>query len=125
MELSDRQVTILSFIRVVAKLANVDPDVAAGVAMTESALGDAQRSPTGAKGVFQLTSIAMKDLLQAMERKDDDVIDVLCGIAFLHLLTERHGGTEKALPHYCDPNDRGFYMDRVMRYAKELKEVGK
>ena len=61
------------------------------VAMTESSLGVNQKSPTGAKGVFQMTSIAMKDLLLEMENKNDDVVDILCGTAFLYLLLKRWG----------------------------------
>lgn len=120
MNLDQKQLTTLMKIRTAAKLAEIDPDIAVGLAMTESSLGKYQKSKTGAKGVFQLTSIAMKDLLQWMEKNDDDVVDILCGVAFLYLLTKRHGSEEKALEHYCDPNDRGFYMDRVKKFAKEL-----
>ena len=125
MNLDQKQLTTLMKIRTAAKLAEIDPDLAVGLAMTESSLGKAQESPTGAKGVFQMSTIAMKDLLQEMKKKDDDIIDILCGVAFLYLLTKRHGSTEAALSHYCDPKDRSFYMDRVKKFAEELKEVGK
>jgi membrane-bound lytic murein transglycosylase MltF len=92
------------------------------VAMTESSLGVNQKSPTGAKGVFQMTSIAMKDLLLEMENKNDDVVDILCGTAFLYLLLKRWGTIEEATAHYCDPKDRDFYVERVMNYIKLLTE---
>jgi hypothetical protein len=91
--------------------------------MTESALGLHQLSRTGAKGVFQMTSIAMKDLLQEMQRADDDMIDIACGVLFLRLLFKRHKSIEAATAKYCDPKDRGFYIDRVKKYMTELKEV--
>jgi len=123
MELNAKQIETLVKIRIVAKALGVDPDWAAAVAMTESALGLHQLSKTGAKGVFQMTSIAMKDLLQEMQKADDDLIDILCGILFLRLLLKRHKTIEAATAKYCDPNDRTFYIDRVKKYMKELKEV--
>ena len=93
------------------------------IAMTESSLGIKQKSGTGARGVFQMTSIAMKDLLQEMEKQDDDIIDILCGIAFLHLLRKRWGSIEEATKHFCDPADRDFYWERVKKYMVDLYEA--
>ena len=61
----DETPVILDKIKAFAPQLGVDPSWAAAIAMTESSLGINQLSPTGARGVFQMTSIAMKDLLQA------------------------------------------------------------
>jgi len=123
MNLNEKQYETLRKIRKAAKCIGVDPDWAAAVAMTESALGLHQLSKTGAKGVFQMTTIAMKDLLLEMEKKDDDMIDIACGVLFLRLLFKRHKSIEAATAKYCDPKDRGFYIDRVKKYMEEIKEV--
>ena len=109
----------------ITKLANaigVDPIWAISIAMVESSLGIKQVSPTGCKGVFQMSSIAMKDLLQEMAKSDDDIIDIVCGLAFLYLLLKRHKTIEEATAHFCDPKDRDFYIDRVKAYMKVFGE---
>ena len=121
MELNNRQIRTKTRIELFAKLFGINPSWAVSVAMVESSLGDFQKSPTGARGTFQMTSIAMKDLLWAMERYDDDLIDIVCGIAFLRLLLNRHESIEEATLHYCDPNDRYFYYDKVKAYMKEFE----
>lgn len=123
MTLDDRQKATLAKIRKAAELLGVDPDWSSSIAMVESALGRYQLSRTGAKGVFQMTSIAMKDLLNEMQRQDDDLIDIVCGILFLRLLLKRHKTEDAATARYCDPRDRGFYIDRMKRFKKELQEV--
>jgi len=120
MDLNQKQIDTKNKITFFAKLLGIDPAWAVAVAMTESSLGINQKSPTGARGVFQMTSIAMKDLLYEMENKDDDLIDLLCGILFLRLLYKRHGSIEKATAHFCDPNDRDFYIDKVKHYMETL-----
>ena len=124
MNLNAKQIETLVKIRIVAKALGIDPDWAAAVAMTESALGLHQLSKTGAKGVFQMTTIAMKDLLLEMEKKDDDMIDIACGVLFLRLLLKRWKTEEEATGHFCDPADRGFYIDRMKKFRKELKDMG-
>lgn len=124
MTLDDRQKITLAKIRVIAKVLDVDPDWASAVAMVESALGKYQLSKTGARGVFQMTSIAMKDLLQEMQKADDDMIDIACGVLFLRLLLKRWKTEEEATGHFCDPADRGFYIDRMKKFRKELKDMG-
>jgi len=115
-KLSEKQIETKIKIEFFAKLFGVDPAWASSVAMVESALGIAQKSPTGCLGVFQMSSIAMKDLLWSMEQIDDDMVDIVCGIAFLRLLKKRWKTMEAATNHYCDPSDRHFYLDRVKRY---------
>ena len=124
MKLDARQLETLEKIRRAAELLGVDPDWASAVAMVESALGKYQLSKTGAKGVFQMTSIAMKDLLNEMQRQDDDMGDILCGVLFLRLLLKRWKTEEEATGHFCDPADRGFYIDRMKKFRKELKDMG-
>lgn len=124
MTLDDRQKITLEKIRRAAELLGVDPAWASAVAMVESALGKYQLSKTGARGVFQMTTIAMKDLLQEMQKADDDMIDIACGVLFLRLLLKRWKTEEEATGHFCDPADRGFYIDRMKKFRKELKDMG-
>jgi hypothetical protein len=106
-------------IEAIASLLNVDPLWAIAIAMTESSLGEHQHSSTGCLGVFQMSSIAMRDLLKSMEG-NDDLIDIACGVAFLRLLFKRWKNIEDATLHFCDPADKDFYLDRVKRYMREL-----
>uniref|UniRef100_A0A6M3K694 Putative transglycosylase n=1 Tax=viral metagenome TaxID=1070528 RepID=A0A6M3K694_9ZZZZ len=122
MNLIIEQIDNKNKITAIAKVLGVDPVWATAIAMVESSLGTNQRSPTGCKGVFQMSSIAVKDLLQEMEKNDDDLIDIACGIAFLHLLLKRHKSIEEATAHFCDPADRGFYVDKVLAYMKIFKQ---
>ena len=121
MNLLPRQTEIMAKIRTIAEAMGLDPAWAVSVAMTESSLGEHQKSPTGCRGVFQMSAIAMKDLLQEMEKADDDLIDIACGLAFLHLLLRRHKTIEAATAKFCDPNDRDFYVSRVINYMEEFK----
>jgi membrane-bound lytic murein transglycosylase MltF len=122
--MNDKQLETAIKIERVAKALGVNPAWAAAVAMTESSLGLNQKSPTGCRGVFQMSAIAMKDLLLEMEKQDDDLIDIACGVAFLHLLFKRHKTIEAATAKFCDPKDRGFYIDRVKKYMAEFKAEG-
>ena len=112
--LTQRQIETKVKIEFFAKLFGIDPKWAVAIATIESSLGEHQKSSTNCLGVFQMSSIAMKDLLQNMETLDDDLVDIVCGIAFLRLLLRRHGSIKKATEHYCDPNDRHFYVSRVL-----------
>lgn len=120
MNLNPEQKANKEIVEKVAVIAKIDPIWAPSVGMVESSLGLHQKSPTGAKGIFQMTSIAMKDLLQVMERNDDDIVDVLCGVAFLKVLHDRHGSIDKATLHYCDPKDRHFYWTRVQYWMEKF-----
>ena len=123
MNLNEKQTDIKEKIFKLAEIFGIDPSWAMGVAMVESSMGLHQKSPTGCRGVFQMSGIAMKDLLYEMEHYDDDLIDIACGILFLRLLLKRWGTQEEATKHYCDPNDRDFYMDRTKRFQNEFKEL--
>jgi membrane-bound lytic murein transglycosylase MltF len=120
MKLNEEQQSNKNTLEQIANIVGIDPRWVVAVGMVESSLGMNQKSPTGAKGVFQLTSIAMKDLLLSMDAQDDDLVDMLCGVAFLWLLFKRHGSIEEATMRYCDPKDRDFYWKRVQRYIETL-----
>ena len=121
MNLLKRQLEIKDKIIKMSEAIGLDPVWPIAIAMTESSLGEYQKSPTGCRGVFQMSSIAMKDLLQEMEKSDDDLIDISCGLAFLNLLLKRHKTIEHATEHFCDPADRKFYLSRVMNYMEVFK----
>lgn len=118
-DLSREQQANKDLIEKVSALVAIDPRWAVSIALTESSLGLKQKSPTGCKGVFQMSRIAMMDMLQMMEANDEDSIDILCGVAFLSLLLKRHKSIETATSHYCDPKDRDFYWNRVKSYMQE------
>jgi membrane-bound lytic murein transglycosylase MltF len=121
MELKKKQIETLEKIKMIAPCLGIDPKLAAAIAFVESSLGMFQLSKTGARGVYQLTSIAMKDLLIGMEEDNDDIEDIACGILFIRKLLRRHkGDVDKVISKYCDPNDRGFYVDKVKALMKEL-----
>lgn len=120
MELNKRQLDTKHKIEVIASQLGVDPTWAVSIAMVESSLSLFQKSQTNCKGVFQMSTIAMKDLLLEMENIDDDLIDLCCGILFLRLLLKRHGNIQSATAHFCDPSDRPFYTKRVFDYMKEF-----
>jgi len=103
-----------------AKFFDLDPVWATSVALTESSLGLNQVSPTGCKGVFQMSSMAMFDLTAEMAIKNEDLVDIACGMAFLYLLLKRHKSIKKATEHFCDPKDKKMYLKRVKKYMKEL-----
>ena len=121
MNLSVNQQSVKNKIEKLAPFFGLDPAWPVAVAMTESSLGEKQKSPTGCRGVFQMSGIAMKDLLQEMEKNDDDLIDLACGVAFLYLLFRRHKSIEDATAKFCDPKDRDFYIDRVKKYMEDIK----
>jgi len=122
MDLDKKQIETKVKVEFFAKLFGIDPLWAAAVAMTESSLGKKQKSPTGCRGVFQMSSIAMKDLLQIMALSDNDLGDISCGVWFLSELLKRWGTIEEATKHFCDPNDRSFYYDRVVKFMEQFKK---
>lgn len=120
MILNKRQADTAETIKKISEIIGVDPVWTQAVGMVESSLGENQKSPTGCRGVFQMSGIAMKDLLQEMEKKDDDMIDICCGILFLRLLLLRHGNITDATGKFCDPKDRSFYVQRVINRMQEF-----
>ena len=123
--LSEKQRDVKSKIDKIAPMLGLDPIWATSIAMVESSLGVYQLSKTGCKGVFQMSTIAMKDLLKDMENIDDDLIDIICGLLFLRLLLSRWKDVKKATEHFCDPAEKKSYLQRVtncMRIFSENKE---
>ena len=118
--LTQKQIETKVKIEFFARLFDINPSWAVAVATVESSLGEHQKSPTGCLGIFQMSTIAMKDLLFSMEQIDDDLVDIACGVAFLKLLLKRHGSMEKATARFCDPKDRVFYVDKVMNLTSKL-----
>ena len=123
MELNQKQIETKKKIELLAEVFGVDAKWALSVAMVESSLGLHQKSPTGCRGVFQMSGIAMKDLLYSMEDIDDDMVDVACGILFLRLLLKRWKTEAEATLHYCDPMDRSFYDKRIQKYMSEFEAL--
>jgi len=105
----------------IAKIVGVDPGIALAVSHIESRHGVHLKSKTGALGVFQMTSIAVRDLHHSMATPGHEIIGICAGICFLSLLMKRHEDLRKALDKYCDPNDREWYADRVIRLANEYR----
>jgi len=87
--------------------------LAVAICDVESAMGKYILSPTGARGAFQLTSIAMRDMLQAMGERRYERTAILCGIAFLCLLQDRWQPADVIVKHYCDPAERDAYWAKV------------
>lgn len=120
MDLNNKQSVVKDRITLLSVVMGLDPKLTVAIAMTESSLGLNQKSPTGCKGVFQMSSIAMKDLLQEMVKVDDEIIDIACGLAFIHLLVRRWKTTEEVVAHFCDPKDFDFYLERVNYYMENF-----
>ena len=120
MTLTQKQLDTKLKIEQLAAVFGIDPVWATAVAMTESSLGLNQVSPTGCRGVFQMSMIAMEDLLWSMTNNDDDLVDIACGVAFLRLLLNRWRTIDEATNHFCDPADRDFYLDRVRQYMQQF-----
>ena len=118
--LTNKQIETKAKIEIFSRIFGVDPKWATAIAFTESSLGLNQKSPTHCRGVFQMSTIAMKDLLYEMEKIDDDLVDIVCGIAFLRLLKKRWSTIEDATAHYCAPNDRNFYIPKVLKLMEEV-----
>lgn len=105
----------------VCKAVGVDPAVAMAISEIESQHGMYRQSPTGARGVFQMTSIAMKDLLIEMAEPDRQALGICCGVAFIRLLMTRHEDELTAISKYCDPDDREWYPEKVLRLAEKYR----
>ena len=106
----------------IAKIVDVDPALAMAIAKIESGFGFQQKSKTGARGIFQMTSIAMKDLLLYMESHTDDIVDILVGLAFLKVLSTRWNKDEQRIAEkYCDPKDRDWYPAKALELAETYR----
>lgn len=120
MLLNKKQMDVKEKIEIFSKLIGVDPILSDAVGFVESSFGMNQKSPTGCRGVFQMSSIAMKDLLWEMENVGDEWEDICCGILYLRILLRRHKDVKLAVSKFCDPKDRSFYVERVIEAMKEF-----
>lgn len=111
-------------IKIFSRLFGVDPAYALAVAKVESNMGKYQRSHTGARGVYQMTTIAMRDLWLEMEKQDDDIVDIAIGILFLRLLKQRWGTEEVGIHYFCDPKDRNFWVPKVKIEMEKYRKEG-
>lgn len=118
-----KQLEVKTKIEQMAAILGVDPEWAVAIAFVESSLGLHQKSPTGCRGVFQMSTIAMKDLWLEMEKADDEMVDICCGLLFLRLLLRRHKTIKEATSRFCDPKDRGFYVNRVLAKMADLRFI--
>ncbi len=92
MILNQKQEEVKDLIERVCKAINFSKNWPLAIAMTESSLG---------------------------LKQDDEIIDVLCGIAFIYLLMKRWGTWKGVVDHFCDPKDRDFYWNRVNGYINQ------
>lgn len=122
MNLLAKQIEVKDKIIRIATAMEVDPVWAVAVAMVESSLGMHQKSPTGCRGVFQMSRIAMMDLLQEMETNNSERVDIACGVAFLYLLLGRHKTIKAATEHFCDPKEKAVYVTKMLGYMKVFQE---
>lgn len=102
-------------IRAICKIVEFPEDLAVAIAKVESAMGKYILSPTGAKGIFQLTSIAMKDMLQVMAEHKYERTAILCGIGFLCLLQDRWMDAQEIVFHFCDPAEKDAYWKKIQK----------
>ena len=121
MNLLVKQIAVKDKITAVAKVIGLDPALAAAVALTESSLGEQKLSPTGCRGAFGMSHIAMEELYRLMKDSNEDWYGILCGIAFLLAMLHQWKTVDDALAHYCDPKDRDFYVGRVKGYMEVFK----
>lgn len=106
----------------ICRIVGVDPAIAMAVSHVESSHGAHLKSPTGALGVFQMTSMAMKDLHLEMATPGKEIIGVCAGICFLFLLIGRHKDELTVLQKYCDPKDRPWYPAKVLGLAEKYRK---
>ena len=123
LSLNSTQAETKKLIEDISKLINLDPLLTSAIALTESSLGINLLSPTKCRGVFGMSSIAMKDLLLEMHKPKNRDISILCGLAFIKLLIRRWGNEQDAINHFCSPKDRVFYNSRIKKYKQQLSEL--
>lgn len=111
-------VTTEEKIRAICEIIEFPADGAVAIAQVESAMGKYLLSRTGARGIFQLTSIAMRDMLEAMARPKHERTGILCGLAFLCLLQDRWTDLDTIVRHYCDPDEKEAYLAKVHEFME-------
>lgn len=106
----------------IARIVKVDPAICLAISEIESTHGLHLKSPTGALGIFQMTTIAMKDLHMSMVTPGLEINGILAGVGFWNVLKTRHKDDEKAVAKYCDPKDRDWYIKKTLDLASEYRK---
>ena len=101
-------------VRMAALKAGIDPHMAAAVANKESGFNPDAVSPTGVKGVMQVSHIAAQDLgMDPSTVRNDMDANIQAGVGYL----AKHG-----LNKYPDPAVRNSYVRDVMKQAQTSHE---
>ena len=100
-------------VRVAAQQAGIDPHMAASVANKESGFDTEAKSPTGVKGVMQVSGIAAKDLgYDPKDVRNNPDLNITAGVQYL----AKHG-----LEKYPDPAVKNSYVKDVLHNTEKSK----
>ena len=100
-------------VRVAAQQAGIDPHMAASVANKESGFDVEAKSPTGVKGVMQVSGIAAKDLgYDPKDVRNNPDLNIMAGVQYL----AKHG-----LEKYPDPAVKNSYVKDVLHNTEKSK----
>jgi len=100
-------------VRVAAQQAGIDPHMAASVANKESGFNTEAKSPTGVKGVMQVSGIAAKDLgYDPKDVRSNPDLNIMAGVQYL----AKHG-----LDKYPDPAVKNSYVKDVLQNTEKSR----
>lgn len=100
-------------VRVAAQQAGIDPHMAASVANKESGFDAEAKSPTGVKGIMQVSGIAAKDLgYNPKDVRSNPDLNIMAGVQYL----AKHG-----LEKYPDPAVKNSYVKDVLKNTEKSK----
>lgn len=100
-------------VRVAAQQAGIDPHMAASVANKESGFNTEAKSPTGVKGVMQVSGIAAKDLgYNPQDVRNNPDLNIMAGVQYL----AKHG-----LEKYPDPAVKNSYVKDVLHNTEKSR----
>lgn len=100
-------------VRVAAQQAGIDPHMAASVANKESGFDAEAKSPTGVKGIMQVSGIAAKDLgYDPKDVRSNPDLNIMAGVQYL----AKHG-----LEKYPDPAVKNSYVKDVLKNTEKSK----
>jgi hypothetical protein len=123
MSLTQKQTEIFNLCKDHAIWLGIDPSWALAIADQESTFGLNLISPTGARGIYQDTTIAMKDILEFIGHDNEAAYkaSIAVGQSELLVLLTRWHDIEIATSHYCDPKVKAQYVASVMSKIKQYK----
>lgn len=108
-----------------SRLHQVDPLLYAAIIHQESHFDPSAISETGAVGLAQLTTIALKDMELSKEQIQTVRGNLCAGAQFFALLLDRtYGKVDKALYRYNGGSDPGYVRAVKKRYKRILGKVG-